>query len=73
MKSLESSVSPWLKHMTVLTSVFLLTEKRKRFDMGEDPLDPEQQQGGPGNPFFFQGFNPFGSGGGGFNFKFNFN
>ncbi|PVD19108.1 hypothetical protein C0Q70_21667 [Pomacea canaliculata] len=50
-------------------------EMRKRYDMGEDPLDPEQQQGGGGphgHPFFFQGFNPFGSGGG-FNFKFNFN
>ncbi|KAK7089969.1 dnaJ homolog subfamily C member 3-like [Littorina saxatilis] len=47
-------------------------EMRKRFDMGEDPLDPEQQQGGHGgHPFFNQGFNPFGSGG--FNFKFNFN
>lgn len=48
-------------------------EMRKRYDMGEDPLDPEQQQGGGhGHPFFFQqGFNPFGSGG--FNFKFNFN
>ncbi|XP_076454267.1 dnaJ homolog subfamily C member 3-like [Babylonia areolata] len=48
-------------------------EMRKRFDSGEDPLDPEQQQGNGfgGHPFFQQGFNPFGSGG--FNFKFNFN
>ncbi|KAM8975157.1 dnaJ homolog subfamily C member 3 [Pelodytes ibericus] len=51
-------------------------EKRSRFDAGEDPLDPESQQGGGGN--FnrgwnqWQGFNPFGSGGG-FNFKFHFN
>jgi DnaJ family protein C protein 3 len=56
--------------------ILCVTEMRKRFDMGEDPLDPEQQQGqgfGGGHPFFFnQGFNPFGSGGG-FNFKFNFN
>jgi DnaJ family protein C protein 3 len=46
-------------------------EKRERFDRGEDPLDPEDQQGGHGHPFFHQGFNPFGSGG--FTFKFNFN
>lgn len=55
--------------------IFVVVEMRKRYDMGEDPLDPEQQQGGGGphgHPFFFQGFNPFGSGGG-FNFKFNFN
>ncbi|CAL1533171.1 unnamed protein product [Lymnaea stagnalis] len=45
-------------------------EKRQRFDQGEDPLDPEEQHG-QGNPFFHQGFNPFGSGG--FTFKFNFN
>uniref|UniRef100_H3A0R8 DnaJ homolog subfamily C member 3 n=1 Tax=Latimeria chalumnae TaxID=7897 RepID=H3A0R8_LATCH len=53
-------------------------EKRKMFDAGEDPLDPENQQGGGGgNPFHrswntWQGFNPFGSGGP-FNFKFHFN
>ncbi|XP_059169976.1 dnaJ homolog subfamily C member 3-like [Physella acuta] len=46
-------------------------EKRQRFDNGEDPLDPEEQHGGHGNPFFHQGFNPFGNGG--FTFKFNFN
>ncbi|XP_068124030.1 dnaJ homolog subfamily C member 3 [Hyperolius riggenbachi] len=50
-------------------------EKRSRFDAGEDPLDPESQQGG-GAHFHrwnqWQGFNPFGSGGQ-FNFKFNFN
>lgn len=43
---------------------------RKKFDNGEDPLDPEQNTGG-------HGFNPFGSGGpfggGGFTFKFKFN
>ncbi|KAJ8310305.1 hypothetical protein KUTeg_012170 [Tegillarca granosa] len=42
-------------------------EKRQKYDNGEDPLDPESQNGG--NPF--QGFNPFGSGG--FQFKFHFN
>ncbi|KAH7966181.1 hypothetical protein HPB49_014189 [Dermacentor silvarum] len=47
-------------------------EKRKQFDNGEDPLDPESQQGKGFNPF--QGFNPFGSGsGGGFTYKFVFN
>lgn len=52
-------------------------EKRSRFDAGEDPLDPESQQGGGGAHFHrgwnqWQGFNPFGSGGP-FNFKFHFN
>lgn len=48
-------------------------EKRKRFDNGEDPLDPESQQGQGFNPFQ-HGFNPFGSGsGGGFTYKFVFN
>ncbi|XP_048745467.1 dnaJ homolog subfamily C member 3-like [Ostrea edulis] len=45
-------------------------EKRRKFDEGEDPLDPEQQQQG-GGPFWHEGFNPFG--GSGFKFKFNFN
>jgi len=45
---------------------------RAKYDNGEDPLDPEQQQHGH-NPFG-HGFNPFGHGGGqGFNFKFHFN
>ncbi|XP_048388925.1 dnaJ homolog subfamily C member 3a isoform X2 [Stegostoma tigrinum] len=52
-------------------------EMRKKFDSGEDPLDPENQQGGGGHSFHrswnqWQGFNPFGSGGP-FNFKFHFN
>ncbi|XP_060561613.1 dnaJ homolog subfamily C member 3-like [Ruditapes philippinarum] len=48
-------------------------EMREKYDHGEDPLDPEQQQGGHAHPFF-HGFNPFGNGGGqGFNFKFHFN
>uniref|UniRef100_A0A3Q2G466 DnaJ homolog subfamily C member 3 n=1 Tax=Cyprinodon variegatus TaxID=28743 RepID=A0A3Q2G466_CYPVA len=50
-------------------------EMRTKFDHGEDPMDPESQQGHhhPFNGGFhgFQGFNPFGSGP--FNFKFNFN
>ncbi|KAM7302891.1 dnaJ homolog subfamily C member 3 [Ixodes scapularis] len=50
-------------------------EKRKRFDSGEDPLDPESQQGQGFHPFHpFQGSHPFGSGsGGGFTYKFVFN
>lgn len=44
-------------------------EKRKRFDMGEDPLDPEANQGFQrGNPF--QHFQQHGSP---FQFKFHFN
>ncbi|KAJ8255010.1 hypothetical protein GJAV_G00199890 [Gymnothorax javanicus] len=52
-------------------------EKRSKFDQGEDPLDPESQQGRGHHHHFhgswnnFQGFNPFGSGP--FNFKFKFN
>lgn len=43
-------------------------EKRQKFDNGEDPLDPEQQQG-HGGPNPFQGGFPFGEG---FQFKFHF-
>ena len=58
---------------TLYENSFIFIEKREKFDNGEDPLDPEQQQqGGYGNPFF-HGFNPFGGGGQGFNFKFHFN
>ncbi|CAJ0577402.1 unnamed protein product, partial [Mesorhabditis spiculigera] len=51
-------------------------EKRKQFDAGIDPLDPEAQQGGGGGHWghhggFPHGFNPFGDGGGG-SFKFHF-
>ncbi|XP_029931960.1 dnaJ homolog subfamily C member 3b [Myripristis murdjan] len=49
-------------------------EMRQKFDAGEDPLDPENQQGGGGQgghgwPFHF---NPFESGGN-FHFKFHYN
>ncbi|CAI9725631.1 dnaJ homolog subfamily C member 3-like [Octopus vulgaris] len=47
-------------------------EKRQKFDHGEDPLDPENQNEHGGGPFWHQGFNPFESGGG-FQFKFHFN
>jgi DnaJ family protein C protein 3 len=52
----------------------ILIEKRQRFDNGEDPLDPDQQNQGGGHPFHHQGFNPFGHGfnGGNFQFKFKF-
>ncbi|XP_070539398.1 dnaJ homolog subfamily C member 3-like [Ptychodera flava] len=45
-------------------------EMRKRFDSGEDPLDPEQQQ--QSHQHHWGHFNPFASGGGPFNFKFHF-
>jgi len=51
--------------------MWCIAEKRSKFDAGEDPLDPEQQAGGGGGPFWHQGFNPFGHGG--FQFKFHFN
>ena len=50
-------------------------EMRQKFDRGEDPLDPEDQQS-RNNPFHgFHGGHPFGGGGpgGGFQFKFHFN
>ena len=54
-------------------------EKRQKFDHGEDPLDPEDQQRannpfhGGGQQFHFQG-NPFEGGfPGGGNFRFHFN
>lgn len=48
-------------------------DMRNKFDQGEDPLDPETQQGQHFHQHFHgsQGFNPFGSGP--FHFKFNFN
>uniref|UniRef100_A0AAV2JX07 DnaJ homolog subfamily C member 3 n=1 Tax=Knipowitschia caucasica TaxID=637954 RepID=A0AAV2JX07_KNICA len=52
-------------------------EMREKFDHGEDPMDPESQQGHGHHHFHggfpgSQGFNPFGSGSN-FHFKFNFN
>ncbi|EMP23894.1 DnaJ like protein subfamily C member 3 [Chelonia mydas] len=47
-------------------------DMRQKFDSGEDPLDPENQQGGGGHPHQWPfEFNPFGSGN--FHFKFHFN
>ncbi|KAJ8281964.1 hypothetical protein COCON_G00044830 [Conger conger] len=47
-------------------------EMRQKFDAGEDPLDPENQQGGGGGQGWPFEFNPFGSGGN-FHFKFHYN
>ncbi|KAG5852059.1 hypothetical protein ANANG_G00058410 [Anguilla anguilla] len=47
-------------------------EMRQKFDAGEDPLDPENQQGGGGGQSWPFEFNPFGSGGN-FHFKFHYN
>uniref|UniRef100_A0A8C1WV59 DnaJ (Hsp40) homolog, subfamily C, member 3b n=1 Tax=Cyprinus carpio TaxID=7962 RepID=A0A8C1WV59_CYPCA len=44
-------------------------EMRQKFDSGEDPLDPENQQGGGGGREWPFGFNPFE--GGNFHFKFH--
>lgn len=50
--------------------MYLFTEKRKKFDEGEDPLDPESGQ-------HQQGFNPFQNfhhfQGTPFTFKFHYN
>lgn len=43
-------------------------EKRQKFDNGEDPLDPEQQNGNAFHPFT-RGFDPFG---GQYTFRFTF-
>ena len=59
--------------------MYLILEKRQKYDNGEDPLDPESQQGQGFNPFQhgFGGFGNddggFGGFGDGFNFKFHFN
>ncbi|XP_038126260.1 dnaJ homolog subfamily C member 3b [Cyprinodon tularosa] len=46
-------------------------EMRQKFDEGEDPLDPESQQGGGQRAWPFH-FNPFESGGS-YHFKFEYN
>uniref|UniRef100_A0AAR2L8W3 DnaJ (Hsp40) homolog, subfamily C, member 3b n=1 Tax=Pygocentrus nattereri TaxID=42514 RepID=A0AAR2L8W3_PYGNA len=46
-------------------------EMRQKFDSGEDPLDPENQQGEGGRGEWPFGFNPFQ--GGNFHFKFHYN
>ncbi|XP_055354404.1 dnaJ homolog subfamily C member 3-like [Paramacrobiotus metropolitanus] len=62
------------KFMEIAAAMEVLTdeEKRKRFDAGEDPLDPEAQaqQGFHGFHPFGRGFNPFGQGGQTFTFHF---
>ncbi|XP_063786829.1 dnaJ homolog subfamily C member 3-like [Pseudophryne corroboree] len=46
-------------------------EMRQKVDAGEDPLDPENQQGSGHHQQWPFGFNPYSSGN--FHFKFNFN
>jgi len=65
------------KFMDIAAAKEVLTdeEMRQKYDQGEDPLDPEAQQGGGhpfrhgGQQFHFHGGNPFGGG----QFKFHFN
>ncbi len=61
----------WRLKFTVLYCYYVInfSEMRQKFDNGEDPLDPEAQQGHGGHPFHGH---PFG-GGGPFQFKFHFN
>jgi len=62
------------KFMDIAAAKEVLTdqEMRQKYDNGEDPLDPETEQG-RNHPFHFHG-HPFGGGGGGpFQFKFHFN
>lgn len=47
-------------------------EMRQKFDAGEDPLDPENQQGGGRDQSWPFHFDPFQSGGS-FHFKFHYN
>ncbi|XP_050417587.1 dnaJ homolog subfamily C member 3 [Patella vulgata] len=67
----EEKAAAQKKFIDIAAAKEVLTdpEKRRQFDQGEDPLDPEEQNRGGGNPFQ-HGFNPFGSGG---SFKFHFN
>ena len=63
--------------MDVAAAMEVLTDadKRAKYDAGDDPLDPESQSRGGGNPFhpFGAGFNPFGQGQGqGQPFTFHF-
>ena len=61
-------------HSEIAHKIETFAEMREKYDRGEDPLDPEQKNGGPfnGGPFPFHG-HPFGGGGGPFQFKFHFN
>lgn len=53
-------------------SVLTDPEKRRQFDMGDDPLDPESKHGSPHHQGFYpDSFAHFG-GGAPFQFKFNF-
>jgi len=68
----EEQKSAQAKFIDIAAAKEVLTdpEKRAKFDNGEDPLDPEAQNGGhhhggQGFPFFFQ------SSGGPFHFKFH--
>jgi len=63
------------KFMDIASAKEVLTdqEMREKYDRGEDPLDPEQKNGGHHGGHPFHG-HPFGGGGGGpFQFKFHFN
>lgn len=62
---------PFMMEIKISSITSFSTEKRAKFDQGEDPLDPDQQGGG-GWPFQGGGF-PFGNGGNGYQFKFHFN
>lgn len=64
--------TPLKSHSCItITSKLYLTEKRQKYDNGEDPLDPESQQGQGFNPFQhgFQSFHNFHGG----QFRFHFN
>lgn len=52
-----------------ITKSTSVTEKRQKYDSGEDPLDPESQQGQGFNPFQQGGFHHFNGG----QFRFHFN
>jgi len=66
------------KFMDIAAAKEVLTddEKRQKFDQGEDPLDPEEQQRSQHHPFQGHFRHPFGGGGfggGGQEFRFHFN
>ena len=74
MCNFQGYVGDSTRHLTSLSPSFpfVLSEMRQKVDAGEDPLDPENQQGGGGQQNWPFHFNPFDSGGS-FHFKFQYN
>lgn len=70
----EAKKSAQAKFMDIADAKAVLSDpkKRKQYDRGEDPLDPESKQSSQQHGFYGDPFSHFGSGGSPFTFKFNF-